>query len=676
MNRNQTVNRNRLVPAACALALLAGTPLRAQSLGPNGLAGASLEDMMNIDVTSVSKKEQTLSRTGAAVFVISQEDIRRSGATNIPDVLRIAPGVEVAQVNSNQWAISIRGFNTLYSNKLLVLIDGRTVYTDSFSGVYWDQVDVPLEDIERIEVIRGPGGTVWGANAVNGVINIITKSAADTKGGVVTAGAGTRQSGQGLAQYGADAGSKGAYRFFGKYFNNENSPLPGGVHAADGWHTWHAGFRSDWAPFRNDTVSVQGDFLNGDGGATTQIVSGSPPEAAALNNRLTNRSGDVLAHWDHELAGGSTASLQLYDNVISRREAGVNISDNTLDAELEHHIAAGTRHDIVWGLDYRFTRSDLRPAASYGLQVNPALRQENLFALFAQDEIRLSGSVFLTVGSKVEHNVYTGFEYAPSTQLVWKRSARDTFWASAARAIREPNSLEHGISYNLGVEPVPGAGQALILLTGNPRLEAERLNDFEGGYRAQVRSGLSVDLTGFLSYYHRLSTNEPRTPYVAFGSDGPMIVAPLTYGNLAHARDFGLEAFANWQVTGRWKLSPGFSLLRMRLGNDPGGLDPTTANLAGYSPSRQFEMRSALDLRRHLEWDVSVKYTGALNTPAIPAYARVDTRLGWHLGESLEFSLTGQNLASARHFEFFDNSGLFTASLVARSASARLTWRF
>lgn len=674
----------RALRALCLCALLISlTSFRgqAQNNGAQALAGASLEDLMKIDVTSVSKKEQALSKTGAAVFVIGQEDIRRSGASNIPDLLRMVPGVEVAQVSANQWAISIRGFNALFSNKVLVLIDGRTVYSHSFSGVFWDQVDTPLEDIERIEVIRGPGGTVWGANAVNGVINIITKSAADTKGGTLVAGSGSKDTARGTAQYGGDAGSQGAYRVFGKYFNLDNSVLPGGLSAADGWHTWHIGARGDWAFTSGDNLSLQGDFIRGLGGTTSNVVTGYPPQVTPETLRISDQSVDAMARWEHVLKNGSETSLQVYESDIKRVDDGDHVAENTIDVEFGHHLRFRGRQDVVWGLDYRLTREDITPVSSFGIQIQPAQRSDNLFAAFAQDEIRIAPDAFLTVGTKLEHNAYTGFELEPSGQFVWNPSPRRTLWASAARAIREPDSLEHGMTFELGVEPVPGAGNALLLLSGNPHLEAERLTDFEAGYRTQLNSRFSIDVTGYLSYYRHLLTTETRAPYVSTSGYGasagqPLLVVPLVYGNMAHASDYGAEAFANWQVNSRWRISPGISLLRMSIADYPGGNDASIIQTAGNSPRQQAELRSQLNLPGNLEWDSSVKYVDALSAEGVPAYTRVDVRLGWHTAEQTEFSLSGQNLLGGKHLEFVEISGLRSPTEISRTISAKITLRF
>ncbi len=647
----------------------------AQSPPARDLTQFSLEDLMNVRVTSVSKKEQKLAKTGAAIYVINQEDIRRSGATSIPDLLRMVPGVDVAQIDSNQWNISIRGFAAA-ANKVLVLIDGRSVYVNTFSGVFWDVIDVPLEDIERIEVIRGPGGTVWGANAVNGVINIITKHSRDTKGGLVTAGAGSKETAAGLAQYGGDIGSQGTYRAFGQYANVDNSTFSGGQPAADGWHEWHAGFRSDWSLSSRDTLMVSGDLLtSAAGGTMTATFPDAPPRQAEVNRRLTNISGNVLGRWDHTLANGSDTSLQFYYNGLQRDgEAGVNLSNSSADVEFKHHLAAGGRNDIVWGLDYRVTSDDVRPVASYAFRINPPHRTDNLFGAFMQDEIRLSSSVFLTLGAKFEHNAYTGFEYEPSAQLVWTATDRHTFWASAARAIRQPARTDFGAQANVGTVPLPGGGVALATLSGNPDLQAENLYDYEAGYRAQIHPRLSLDFTGFLSYYRQLETTEPQTPY--FAADPGYLVVPLVFGNLARARDYGVELFATWDVTGRWKISPGYSLLRMTVKRDASSQDSAIEQIPGDSPQHQFQIRSLLNLRRNVEWDSSLMYVSALSHLAIPSYVRLDSRLGWRLGEFIEISLVGQNLLTPRHLEFFDASGTILHTEVERSIFGKITWRF
>jgi iron complex outermembrane recepter protein len=393
------------------------------------------------------------------------------------------------------------------------------------------------------------------------------------------------------------------------------------------------------------------------------------------NRPLTDRTGDVLAKWDHTLKGGSTTSFHIYDSVMDRNEQSVREFTNVLDAQFEHHITLGSRHDIVWGVDYRFSRDSITPTTSSGPQIRLADESVNLFSVFAQDEIQVAKSVFLTLGTKLEHNAYTGFELEPSAQLVWAMNARQSVWASASQAVREPDAVENYVSYTVGYVPIPGVGNAALVLEGNPDLKTEKMTGYQAGYRAQLNPRLSLDTTVFLNFYRHLVSNEQGTPYIAYSQAGPQLTIPLEYANLARASDYGFEVFANWQVTHNWKISPGYSALRLFAAPYQGGTDTTIGDMAGDSPKQQFEIRSALNLRKNLEWDSNLKYVAALNVQSVPAYVRVDTRLGWRMGEFMELSLNGQNLAAGPHFEFMDDSGLFGPAEIARSVFMKLTWR-
>jgi iron complex outermembrane recepter protein len=648
-----------------------------QISSPRDLTQASLEDLMNIQVTSVSKKEQSLSKAGAAVFVITQEDIHRSGATNIPDLLRMVPGVNVAQIDSARWAIGIRGFNDLYENKVLVLIDGRSVYSPDTSGVFWDQQDVPVEDIERIEVIRGPGGTVWGANAVNGVINVITKSAKATQGGQVRAQTGSQDSSGGLVQYGDKIGENGAYRVFANYFNIGGSTFPNGSPAGDGWHILHGGFRWDWDLSPRDTLTLQGDLYGTGGSETiTTLFSSALPREVTLGTRSDVSGGNFLGRWNHTLANGSDVSLQAYYNRDDRTQFGLRDILNTVDFDFQYHLTAGARHDIVWGAGYRVTADSSTPG--YAITLLPLYPTDNVFDTFIQDEIKLSDSASLTVGSKFEHNPYTGFEYEPSAQLVWAPTQRQTIWASAARAIRQPARLDATTQVDYGTLPLQGGGFALLQIESNRDLEAERLHDFETGYRTQINSKLSLDTSTFLSFYNSLRTQEPRTPFLAFTQNPPLLVTPIVVGSQGHGKSYGGEVFASWNATPRWRISPGYSYLRVNLELNPGSQDTTLAVAANASPRNQFQLRSLFNLTRHLDWDASLAYTGTLHdggNGGTPSFTRVDTRLGWRIGEGVELSLVGQNLLTPRHMEFADVYPVL-ATFVERKVFARITWRF
>jgi iron complex outermembrane receptor protein len=652
----------------------------AQTALPADLTQMSLEDLMQIEVTSVSKKEQRAWKSGAAVYVITQEDIRRSGAANIPDVLRMVPGVNVARINANTWAISIRGFNYRYATKLLVLVDGRTVYTPGFSGVYWDQQNVPLENVDRIEVIRGPGGTVWGANAVNGVINIITKSSKDTQGGLVVAGTGSEENGRGLVQYGGKAGADGFYRVYGNYFNVASGALANGGPGVDGWHALQAGFRSDWTLSPQDSLTVQGDY-NGssEGQALSLLFSNNLPALNTFADKIRVGSENLLGRWNHEFSNGSEADVLIYYDRYRRFDMGLNIV-NTGNVDAQYRFRLGTRQDVVAGVGYRLT--DQSFDGGYNLTLGTGWRRDNLGSAFLQDEISLAKTVSLTVGSKIEHNAYTGFEYEPSAQLVWTPNDRHSVWTSVARAIQQPSWVENSMQLDLSAFPTPGGGFGVSQLQGNPQIEEQEVLDFEVGYRTRLSRRLSVDLTGFLSHYSKVETLEPGTPYFTFTPAPAHFVFPSIYDNLAHARTYGGEAAFNWNLTNQWRLSPGFSFLQMQVAHDPGApAGATVSTTPGDSPKIQWQLRSLWNFRPNLQWDTSAYYVGPLQggSPTgggpVPSYTRVDTRLGWHIGETTDLSVTGQNLLSPRHWEFTD--GLFiNPTQTERSFVVTLTTRF
>jgi iron complex outermembrane receptor protein len=652
-------------------------PLMADT-SPADLTQMSLEDLMNVQVTSVSKKEQKLSQTAAAVFVITQEDIHRSGATNIPDLLRLAPGVDVAQVDANRWVITIRGFSQLYSDKVLVLIDGRSVYENVGSNVFWDDNSMPLEDIDRIEVIRGPGGTAWGANAVNGVINIISKSAKATKGGIVSAGGGSQETARGFAQYGASlgtgGGANGAYRVFGQYFNVDNSITPGGQKAADGWHGSQGGFRTDWDLSSRDSLTVQGEYTDTAGGQTvTAIFANALPLQAVVNDRQLNTAANLLGRWDHIYGNGSESSLQISTDYERRRShTEVDALRQMTDVDFTHHISLGSRNDVVWGVGYRFEDDKLRPGIY--TTVTPADSSDSLFSTFVQDEIKIANSLSLTVGSKFEHNGFTGFDYEPSAQLAWTPTTRQTVWASASRAVRQPSLVDFGLERDIAIVPMANGSFATLTLLGNPLTKNETLHDYEIGYRAQLTRSVSWDVTGFVSLYDKLVTQEPGAPFFTQSPGPPHLVLPLMWGNGADASNTGVEVFATWETTRRWRVRPGYSFLNMSISRDPTSLDMQVMGTERNSPKHQLQIGSWLSLTKKLDWDSTLMYVSSLGNLNVPSYVRLDTRLGWRLGEFMELSLVGQNLLRPGHQEFYDPQIHVTD--VRRQVFGKITWRF
>jgi iron complex outermembrane receptor protein len=667
------ISRIGLAPALVLSALVfAPRWARAQLSTPQALGDASLEDLMNVEVTSVSRKEEKLSKTAAAAYVISQEDIHRSGATNIPDVLRMAPGVDVAQIDANTWAISIRGFNDQYANLVLVLIDGRTVYTPISSGVYWDQLDVPLEDIDRIEITRGPGGTIWGANAVNGVINIITKNSGATQGADVSAGGGSQGKAQGLAQYGGKIGQIGTYRVFGDYANQGNLTRSDGINpSADGWHMSHGGFRSDWKFSPSDSLTVQGDFIQtSEGGTIDAVFAKQLPLETTVNEVIASDSGNVLARWSHKLAGGSETSLQVYFDRYNRISGGAHEALDNLDVDFQDHLTLGARHDIVWGAGYRLTSDS--ESAGYAITYVPSSRTTNLFSTFLQDEIDLGRSVWFTLGSKVEHNAYTGFEFEPSAKLLWQPTPRQAVWISAARAIVQTSRIEANLVVDLSVFPIPGGVFGVAQAQGNPDSQAQQLYDFEAGYRAQVNKQFSFDIAAFSSSYRNIAGAVAGASYFTTDQGPPHVVLPLIFEYGANAQTYGAEAFGTWTATRRWKISPSISAIHLR------GNNTYLVEDEDNTPQIQTQIRSSLDLTSRLNWDIAWWHIGRLRDGgdgAVPAYNRVDTRFSWRLGEFTEVSVVGQNLLTHLHAEFHNDFGLYR-TLVERSVFGKIAWHF
>jgi iron complex outermembrane receptor protein len=663
----------RLAKLVLALLALTGAVLAQQP----DLTQLSLEDLMNTKVTSVSKKEQSLSKAAAAIFVITQEDIRRSGATNIPDLLRMVPGLDVAQINANSWAVSARGFNHQFSDKLLVLIDGRAVYTPLFAGVYWDTQDVPLEDIERIEVIRGPGATVWGANAVNGVINIITKSAAETQGGLLIAGGGTQDLALGMAQYGGKIGKDASYRVFAKYLDQNHLPNLTGQNGEDGWHLSHVGFRTDASLTQKDSLTVEGDLYGGTEGANFgHIVSIAPPVDENVNGSEKIPGGDILSRWNHVFSSRSDTRLQFYFDRYERDGRELSENRDTFDLDFQHHLALGARHDLIWGVDYRHS-SDFTVGTIDQAWV-PAGGALQLFSTFAQDEIVLKPDrVFLTVGTKLENNYYAGWDVDPSVRVAWTPTKRHTFWTAVSRAARTPDRRNEDADINIAAFPGPGGVPALLTLLGNPEEKSEHVVAYEAGYRAQPAGPFSIDVATFFNTYTDLATTEPGPPFLVVNPAPSHFVFPLVWGNKMHGTTDGIEVSSNWKVNDRWTLSPGYALLQMHLHTDPTSQDTTTlADTEGSSPRHQAQLRSHLNLPCHFIWDVSGYFVERLPDQQVPSYTRLDTQLSRQLGEGLELSLVGQNLLRDHHLESNDMLTSVNPTEVKRSAYAKIVWRF
>jgi iron complex outermembrane recepter protein len=638
---------------------------------PVDLTDKSLEDLMNTEVTSVSKKDQKLSQVAAAVFVITQEDIGRSGANNIPDLLRMVPGLDVAQINANTWAISARGFNLQFANKLLVLIDGRAVYTPLFGGVNWDTQDVPLEDIDRIEVIRGPGGTVWGANAVNGVINIITKKAADTHGGLMIVGGGNAEQESGTAQYGGNAGGKTDYRAFAKYLNSDHFPDLNGQNGDDGWHLLHGGFRVDSILSAKDSLTTEGDLYAGSEGADIVHSSFNPPDHTVIDRIADLSGGNMLSRWHHNSSDRSDTTVQVYFDRYTRSGPESREVRNTFDLDFQHHFAWGTQQDVIWGLGYRRTADHTMGTIDQAFL--PPDRAGNLFNAFVQDQITLKPDrIFLTFGAKLENSYFTGFDLEPTARIAWTPSGRHTFWAAVSRAGRTPTRRDEDLSAVLAALP----GPAELVLLGNPKAKTEHVIAYEVGYRAELLDRMYVAATAFFNSYQNLQSVELLSDVIQ--TSPPLLIHRQTFGSGLRGTTGGIELTANWKVTGRWKLSPGYSFLQMHLHGDPTESQDTASvtDIKGTNPVRQAQLRSHVELSRALSWDAAAYFVDRLPAPLIASHTRVDTQLTWKLAESVNLSFVGQDLLRDHHAEFNDPLQSVNSSQIKRSAYAKFTWRF
>ena len=678
-NSSPTVGRRVL--SLAVLALFLGSSVSAQSpQGVPDISRMSIEELMNVEVTSVAKRPQRVADAAAAVFVITQEDIRRSGAASIPEALQMVPGLEVARIDENKWAIGSRGFNGRFDNKLLVLIDGRSVYTPLFSGVYWNIQDVMLEDIDRIEVIRGPGATLWGANAVDGVINIITKPAQATQGGLVTAGVGTEERTAESVRFGGRLGSSAYYRVYTKYFDWQPSIDATGKTAHDGWDAVRGGFRIDTKSSGPDSVTFQGDLYRSNYNETLTTPSLNPPYSSTLPNDGNYDGGNALARWNHSFSRSST-SLQVYfDNTNVVDNSLFTDHENVYDIDFQHDIHVGESQELVWGLGYRSIQDS--NGSSFTVSLQPNHSSLNQFSSFLQDEISLFGRrLNVTIGSKFEHNAFTGFEVQPNIRFLGNISKNQSVWAAVSRAVRTPALTEEGLRLNEAVVP-PGAPPFFSPLPvaeaifGSTQFKSEDLLAYEAGYRVQATKSVSLDIAAFYNYYTHLRSAEPGLPFVE-GSPAPTdVVYPFVASNKMGGGTYGVEPFVEWKVLPKWRLLGSYSYLQMDIRKNKDSQDPTSDNPDGQSPRHQFFVQSSIDLPKHFEQDLSLRYVDKLSSLNIPSYYSLDFHLGWRPGSHWEFSLVGHDLLNSRHLEFIPEFINTTPTEVQRTVSGRIAWKF
>ena len=630
---------------------------------PDALRQLSLDDLMNIEVTSVSREPEPFWQAPASIDVITQDQIRRSGAESIPEALRLADNLDIAQENSHDWAISARGFNSALGNKLLVMIDGRTVYSPLFSGVFWNAQDYLLEDLNRIEVISGPGGTLWGATAVNGVINITTKDAKDTQGFYVEGGGGSQPEGFGGIRYGGTFAPNVYFRVYGKYTDWDNEAFPNGNSAHDAWGMGQGGFRIDAEP-TGEHLTLQGDLYD------------SKLDVATTNNQGIQSGGNLLARWTHTISDDSDMTLQTYYDrthltdpqsalflgPVQLAPAGFLRDDlDTFDIDFQHRFSDGEHNHFVWGLGYRFTHDVVQNAP--GLGFTPPVLDQSLISGFIQDEIMLVKNLNLTLGTKIEHNDYTGFELEPSARLQWNFAGSQTVWGAVSRAVRTPSRIDRDIQ-----EPSPEFGP--VLAQGRSTFTSETLIAYELGYRAQFDKKADASISAFYNDYNNLRSS----------SFSPNDIMPFFFANNLYGHTYGIEVSSNYQVCDWWRLHAGYDLLEEHIRVKPGQMDLNNGLDETCDPKHQFSIRSSMDLFKNVELDAGLRWVDTLhnnNGPVVgtvPSYFELDIRLSWHPTERLEFSVVGQNLLHSQHPEYGFPSP--TREEIVRSVYGKVAWHF
>jgi iron complex outermembrane receptor protein len=621
------------------LLLLGEVASSGQDIAQSDIKKLSLEELMDLNVTSVTRRAESLAQTAAAVTVITSEDIRRAGVTNLPEALRLVPGLQVARFNAGSWAISARGFNSTAANKLLVLIDGRTVYSPIFSGTFWEIQDLILDDVLRIEVVRGPGATLWGANAVNGIINIITKTAHQTRDTALRlTGGGADDLLISSLRVGAGIGPETSYRVFGKYFYRDQMALANHDDAKDSVRFGRAGFRLDSSHGR-DEVTIQGDAFRGFAGLRAR-------------DDAKDLGGNILGRWNRKLSATSEIQVQTYyDRLLRRVPLQSEFHQKTFDIDFQHQFKAGPQ-TITWGAGYRWNRDETIPTAV--LSFVPQNRSYPIVSAFVQDEIAFAQNrMKLALGSKFEHNDFTGFEAQPSVRASWEVRPDRFVWGAVSRAIRTPTRFDSDIRFG-----PPG-----FQFIGNPNFKSEEVVAFEFGYRSRPMRQLSLDLAAFINEYDKLRSLEFQ----------PRAGGILLLNNL-NARTYGGEIAGAYDALENVRFTVGYSYLGRILTVVPGHTDVFNGTIEGNDPKHQFFIRGSADLPHRIEWDSTLRFISKLPSPEVPSYFELDGRLGWSPTGKVELSIIGRNLLHAQHPEFGPPSP--AREEVERNIYGRIAFRF
>ncbi|MBF0572327.1 MAG: TonB-dependent receptor plug domain-containing protein [Desulfamplus sp.] len=631
-----------------------------------------LKSLMEMQITSAGRKEQNLADVPAAVYVIHQEDIQNSGATSIPEVLRMVPGLQVARISSSKWAISSRGFNSTFANKLLVQIDGRTVYTPAYSGVYWDVQNVVLEDVERIEIIRGPGATMWGANAVNGIINIITKQSSDTQGNLISAGTGNHETVMAAYRYGTQFNKNTYGRFYaGRHDRDSFKFEQDGTDANDDWQMTNGGFRLDGDVGLNDSWTFQGDLYHGDNNQRVDSFwMSTPPYHTQVQDKMNTNGANLLARWQRKLSNKSSFNLQFYYDFTNRDEIYLEEKNDIFDIDFQYHFQMNNWNDIVCGLGYRLHNDDFDN--SYQIQMTPDSRRDELFSAFIQDEISLiKNCLWLTSGSKIEHNYYTGFEIQPNLRLLWKPTAKHNLWTSVAHAVRTPSRIEDSGKIITALIPEPVFQE--IAVYGRSNFDSEQLTAWEAGYRYIPAKNLAFDIALHYDAFEDLQSYSQESFF-----------APIYFANSMYGNSHGVEIMAVLSPIDWIEIELSYSYIELEMTQDGDTNFYTEKLIEGSSPINQFFIKNNIKLSKNITLNIWGSYTDKLaatsltaarNNITIDDYFNLDANLQWRFKKGMVITLAGQSLLDNRHLEFIQES--FTSPIeIERSIYTKLTYNF
>jgi len=636
------------------------------SKGPD-LKKLSLEQLAQTEVTSVTKEAVPAFQTPAAISVMTGAEISRSGARNIPDVLRLIPGVEVGQIDSNEWAIGVRGFQGHLSRGVLVLIDGRSVYTPLFAGVYWEMQDVMIENIDRIEVIRGPAGTIWGSNAVNGVINIITKNARETHGTLVSVGGGNVEQGFVDWRYGGGTDNL-SFRVWGKAFNRGPQYHSDGRNFDD-WRRGQTGFRVDWKPSDRDAITIQGGAYAAEAGQSVQLTFYSPPSNPVVDGNRRFYGENILSSWRRVLSRGSDIQINAYYDRSQRRELSYEEVRHTVDLDFIHHLAGG-RHDLTWGLGSRISPSTFTQRIAT-VDFMPHHSTYNIFSGFVQDDVALARDrLSLMIGTKLEHTTYSGFDYQPSARLAWTPNRQNTVWAAVTRAVRTASRIEEGFNLTALIEPsVP----LFARVFGDGKFDSENLIGYELGYRHYLSSRGFLSVSLFHNRYDDLLSLESR-PVEPETTPGPSHqVIPFDLRNGVAAESTGGEVATLWDAREWLRLRSTYSFVELDAKTKPTSNDTSTVKpLEGDTPRHKVVIQASISLPKDFDLNLAYRYVSAVPNQMIPAYSTGDARIGRKLGKHLELEVVGRDLLQASHPEYGGTPGPLVG--IRRSGFLALTW--